>query len=407
MTIWILAVVLLASLAGLGYRQGAVRVAFSFVGILVAALFAVPLGHLVSRLFSLVGLKNPLLLWTLPPFVMFCVVLAAFKIAGLAVHKKVEVYFKYHAGELRIALWERLSRRVGLCLGIANGLAYLVLLSFVIYASSYWTVQVSGATSESRVVRTLNSLGKDLEATGLSKVAAAVDRMPAAYYAAADVAGLVYHNYSPRLAARLANYPAFLSLGERPEFQQLASDNDFIGLWQQRTSLAELLKEAKVKAILGNPDLVKALWARAEPNLADLTSYLATGVSAAFGDERIIGRWDFDVPGAIGAFRKAKPGVSSSQMQVVRRSLEANFKNATFVATPQQEVFLKNVPPTRAAAGAPVQLQTYTGQWKSSGSRYELNLSVEGRPETATAEIQGARLSFTLDGREFVFAREN
>jgi len=47
MTIWILVVILLASLAGLGYRQGAIRVAFSLVGIFVAALLALPLAPLV------------------------------------------------------------------------------------------------------------------------------------------------------------------------------------------------------------------------------------------------------------------------------------------------------------------------------------------------------------------------
>ena len=44
MTIWVLAVVLLAALAALGYRQGAIRVGFSFVGILFGAALAVPLG---------------------------------------------------------------------------------------------------------------------------------------------------------------------------------------------------------------------------------------------------------------------------------------------------------------------------------------------------------------------------
>ena len=46
MMFWLLALVLLASLAGVGYRQGAIRVAFSFVGILIGALLAGPLGKL-------------------------------------------------------------------------------------------------------------------------------------------------------------------------------------------------------------------------------------------------------------------------------------------------------------------------------------------------------------------------
>src|SRR5512139_2033098 len=101
MTIWLLVLVLMASLAGLGYRQGAVRVAFSLLGILFSTLVAVPLGHLVQPIFSAVGMKHPLLLWVVPPFVMFVLVLTLFKIAGLAVHRKVDVYYKYKVGDVR------------------------------------------------------------------------------------------------------------------------------------------------------------------------------------------------------------------------------------------------------------------------------------------------------------------
>src|SRR3954466_2775272 len=130
MTIWLLTLILLASLAGLGFRQGAIRVAFSFLGIFFGALLAVPLGHLLRHLLSLVGMKNPLLLYFIPPLVVFAIILTIFKIVALTVHKKVEVYYKYRAGDLRLALWERLNHRLGLCLGLANGTAYLILITF-------------------------------------------------------------------------------------------------------------------------------------------------------------------------------------------------------------------------------------------------------------------------------------
>src|ERR1700731_2598466 len=127
MTIWILSVLLLASLAGIGYRQGAIRVGISLVGIIVGAIVAVPLGHLVARLLGLFGLKDPLLLWALGPLVAFIVVSIIFKSAAAAAHHKVDMHYKYHAGDLRTALWERLNRRLGLGLALVNGLAYLVL----------------------------------------------------------------------------------------------------------------------------------------------------------------------------------------------------------------------------------------------------------------------------------------
>ena len=143
MTIWILALVLLGCLAGIGYQQGAIRVAVSFIGIIVAALLAGPLAKLVKPAIVSVGVVNPVLLWLLPPFVVFLIVLSLFKVLGLVAHRKVDVFYKYKAGDLRLALWERLIARCGLCLGLLNGLAYLVLISAVIYPLSYWTVQLA------------------------------------------------------------------------------------------------------------------------------------------------------------------------------------------------------------------------------------------------------------------------
>ncbi|HEY9509394.1 MAG TPA: CvpA family protein, partial [Verrucomicrobiae bacterium] len=95
MTIWIIAVLLLASLVGLGLRQGAIRVGFSLIGILLGGLLAGPIGHLLKPVFSAIGVKNPVMLWLVPPVVVFVIVLTLAKVAGLFVHKKVEVFYKY------------------------------------------------------------------------------------------------------------------------------------------------------------------------------------------------------------------------------------------------------------------------------------------------------------------------
>ena len=121
MTIWLLVVLLMASLAGLGYRQGAVRVAFSFVGILLGAILAAPLGKLIKPILSAVGVKNPLLSGPISVLLGFIIISIIFKVIAFSVHQKVDVYFKYKAGDLRLALYERLLHRVGLCLGLFNG----------------------------------------------------------------------------------------------------------------------------------------------------------------------------------------------------------------------------------------------------------------------------------------------
>ena len=228
MTIWLLALVLLASLAGLGYRQGAIRVAFSFIGIVLGAFLAGPLGKLVKPLLLALGLKTPTLAWLLAPLIVFVLISVIFKVAALMVHQKVDVHFKYNAGDLRLALWERMHHRLGLCLGLANGALYIILLSVVIYPFGYWTAQVATSDEDPRSLRILNRLGHDLQDSGFAKVARALDPMPQVWYDSADFVGLIYNN--PLSEARLSRYPALLSLGERPEFQDIAQDTSFMDI---------------------------------------------------------------------------------------------------------------------------------------------------------------------------------
>src|SRR5262249_23584516 len=178
MTIWLLVVLVLASLAGLGFRQGAIRVGFSFFGIVIGALLAVPLGRLLGKVLGMVGLKDPLQVWALGPIVAFILISVAFKVAAAAVHHIVDVHYKYHAGDLSLALWERLNQRLGLCLGLLNGTAYLVLIAFAISCSSYVTVQVASSDSDPKWMRLLNTLGRDLHSTGFVKVGRALDSIP-------------------------------------------------------------------------------------------------------------------------------------------------------------------------------------------------------------------------------------
>jgi len=80
MMIWLLAILLLASLAGLGFRQGAIRVGISFIGILLGALLAPPLGRLLRPVLMAVGVKNPILLWLLGLLIIFVLISALFKL---------------------------------------------------------------------------------------------------------------------------------------------------------------------------------------------------------------------------------------------------------------------------------------------------------------------------------------
>ena len=93
MTIWILALLLLAAGAGMGLRQGAIRAAVSFVGITVAALLAWPLSGLVRPLLPHLGVHNHIVVWLLPPFIVIVILLSVFKSVGMLAHHKAEVYY--------------------------------------------------------------------------------------------------------------------------------------------------------------------------------------------------------------------------------------------------------------------------------------------------------------------------
>jgi uncharacterized membrane protein required for colicin V production len=409
MLFWLLALVLLASLAGIGYRQGAIRLAFSLVGILLGALLAGPLSRLVKPLLVALGVNNPILAGALAPLIVFLLISILFKIGGFMVHQKVDVHFKYHAGDLRLALWERLSRRLGLCLGLVNGALYIILISFVIFTFGYWTVQMASDDKDPRLVRILNRLARDLQNTGFAKVARAVSPMPPIWCDAADLAGLIYNN--PLSEARLARYPAFLGLAERQEFQDMASDSQFTELLLRPAPIMEVLDQPKAQAITQNPDMLKLIWTTVVPDVKDLPIYLETGKSPKYGQEKILGRWNFDVNLTMNLLRRAKPNITSKEMQGWKRWMMASFAKTSFVAMTDQQAILKNLPtarPTAAGVAPSAGPQTFKGQWTAAGEgKYQLALSGAAKDASWAAKIDGDRLTIGVEGMDLVFDRED
>lgn len=403
MIVWILAIVLMASLAALGFRQGAIRVAFSFVGIIVAALFALLLGKLVRLLFPIVGIKDPVVVWLVPPVIAFAIVLTLFKVAGLAVHKRVEVHFKYRAGDLRFALWERLNRRVGACLGLANALAYMVLLSFAIYVTGYWTTQLAAPDNASPwTMRYFNRISQDLESTGLARVGAAVSSMPDDYFEAANLLGMIYHN--PLVQDRLATYPALLTLAERPDFSALGGDGTLGVMRLKQAPFGELLKQPSLQAIANNPDTLKLLWNTVKSNLKDLEGYLRTGTSKYDADP-IIGYWDFDVGGALSAYRRAKAQVQPNEMRQVKQTMMDTLSKVTLILAPDSQAYLKDFPQP-GAGGAPASTTTIQGTWEKSASGYDLSMTLNGQMLHLAGAMDGDRLTFSNPLLTLVFMHE-
>lgn len=382
---------MMASLAGLGFRQGAVRVCFSLIGIFAAALLAWPIGKLIRMLLTMLGMTNPMYLGILCPLIGFVLVSIAFKAAALPAHQKVDVHFKYHAGDLRLALWERLHHRLGLCVGLFNGFAYFVVVSWVIYAMSYWTVQTASGDSDPWTLRLLNQLGRDLDSSGFVKVARAVDPMPSTYYDTADLLGVIYNN--PLREARVRHYPGILGLAERSEFQQLGSDNEFNKMREERQPIMTLLNHPPVQNILKNKELMTSLRSTLVPDLKDFLEYLKTGKSDKYDSKKILGIWDFDLAYTAMMLHRARPNLSALEMNKLKQETMRTYSQATFTATPEGKAILKNAP------------QAGQGDWQAGGTDDAYSVTIGGKSLKGTIEKE--RLTLQGDSLRLAFIKED
>jgi hypothetical protein len=367
----------------------------------------VPLGKPLVFLLKAFGMVNPMLLWLVPPVVAFILISAIFKGIALAVHHKVEMHYKYKAGDLKLSLWERLNHRVGLCLGVMNGMAYLVVIAFVIHAISYWTIQMEGAGESPKLVRLVTQAGKDMLSTGFIKTARALDNMPKSYYEAADVVGKLYQN--PTVEARLSRYPAFLMLGERPEFQDLAKDAEFVEMRARQDSVAQLLAHPPAKAIVSNPDTLRMIWGIAEPNLDDLKAFMDTGISPKYSDETILGRWNFDHRASAAYVRRLRPTLPQAGLIQERARLAMTYSKAKFVAGLNGELVAKDYPDTKTPQAPGISQVVYSskGQWTGAKENYSLSFNIAGTDLKYSAEIKGDRLTIIVDSKtHVVFQRE-
>ena len=406
MTIWILVSVMMLSLAALGYRQGAIRVSFSLIGIIVSALLAGPFAKYVQPMLPHVGIHDPTVIWLISPLIVFWVLLIPFKSVGFFVHRKVEVYFKYKEDGIQLIRWARLNARLGLGLGLMNGLAYLVLISFIIFDLSYWTVQVATSDDEGMLVKLLNRLGHDSETTGFAQIARAIDPMPDSYFKNADLAGLLYQN--PQLRDRLADYPMFISLTERDDFIQLGQNSEFQNAWKQHAPIRQWLDNDQFKSMWENRETADLVWGIVQDNFDDLCAYLQTGQSAKYGRKKITGRWDFNIAATTSGLLEARPVISSREMRTLRAWVTQSYAKTAFVAGADGQAFLKNLPHVTTQPGKPPTTETATwqGKWKGDGADYELTLNSSGKKQSMPAQINDTRLTIKDDKTTLVFDHE-
>lgn len=398
MIVWITAVLLLALMGWIGYQQGALRAAISFIGLLVAAAVAVPLGSVLKPVLGIVGMKHPAVQQVVGPLIAFLVIYIVFQIIAHAVNQKFDLFYKYKMSDKARYKVERMNDRVGISVGLLSGVAMFILAMIPIYMLGYLTVQIASGAEDKGSLRFINKAREELRDTKFDRVVAAYDPAKPEVYEAFDIVGLIYHN--PILESRLSRYPSFLTLAERPEFQQLANDVDFHNLWQGGASVNQLLAHPQVQAISTNAVLMKEIQAILIPDLKDLKNFLETGESEKYGEERILGRWQFDFAGTVSEERKSRSSISANELRQMRSRLAA-FWGSSLVATIEKKVLLKRGEKSGAAADAPRVMAE--GTWERGTGLYKV--TIDGRDVEVIIE-DGKRLLLPWGDVKLIFNRE-
>lgn len=393
MTIWIFALLVLVAAALAGWRQGAIRAALVFVSILFAALFASLVGNLLRPLLPHFGASNPITAWAIAPIIGFIVASIPVWVAAQYVHNRVEHFYKYRAGDLRLMLWSRLNARLGICLGLINGAAYFILLSFFIYNLAYWTKQSTpDAATPSLTVRLANRLGEGLQDSGFAQTASAVSSLSPEFYKLADLAGLLAQN--PALGPRLAAYPGLTSLWRRDDLQSLVTDPSLTNALTAGTTLGEIIHLDSVKALLANKTLRQSVETAVTANLDDLTAYLRTGKSLKFGDEPILGTWVFNAGVTLAWLRQDQPKMGANEMYAIRALWSQAYAQTTVLLTGDNQVFVQNLPkflPVTQPNQPQFQGEDWKGDWSREGANYTLHITLNG-DKYLSATTDGVRL---------------
>lgn len=393
MFIWMIALVVAASVAIVGFYQGALRASFSFVGLLLAAMLASPLGSLLKSIVPIFGVKNPVTIAFVAPVLAFVLVLVLFKLAAVAAHKKVEAWYKYKGSDTERMLWERMNARLGIPMGLANGIIYVFGICTLIYSAGYLTVQVATGDQDSWALRLVNRLSADVRSTGMDKAVAPFMPKSELYYDGADVVADIFH--TPLLQNRLANYPPLLLAGEMDQFKPL-SEQSFQQEWIKGMTFGSFVNHEKVKPLVENPEVVTNVLGMLGGDFKDLKIYLETGTSPKYDDEKILGRWAFNFNASMNAARRKKPTMGSLQIRQLRTALGAVFVRSTLTATIDHKAILK-LPAVPGSKG------TVSGIWKSSAGKYILGITEDGKKVELEAEVDGRNLIFTKDSFVLVF----
>ncbi len=441
MSLWLLAIVLLAVFAGLGFAKGAIRMAISFLGLMIGIGVAVPAGHALKPLMGPIGIVNPAWVAVMPPIIAFALIYLGVMGLSFFIHHKVYLRYKYKHDDVDRIRWEAMNRHVGAAIGLVTGTVLFIAATGLIYAAGYLTVQISAEDNNPGWIKFINSARKDMADVGFDKVAARFQPAPKIFYDAADVLGLLYHN--PLLQSRLAKYPYFFSLGERTDFQEMANDKEYNDLIFGKAPVTQIIDHQRTQAMLGNAELLDYLKGT---DLQDLKEYLHTGKSPKYEAQEIIGIWTLDKDAVVTHLRKANPDIKAKELRGLKAAFAA-IPTVSLMAMPDKKIVVKGgagAAPAAAAAPAPAPVDPMVarygpayarqqqglrpaapvkpaepeppqvlpklgadGNWDEEAGRYVLTLHDAGGKELkGTVQIKGDEMLVDVAGSSLIFAKQ-
>ena len=336
MLVWTLVIGLFVVFGGIGLSKGGVRMMVSFVGFILAFYLAGPLSPLAAKLLPTMEVTQPIAKLLLPPLIAFVVVNLVFIGLSFYIHHLVEMHFKYKTDDVHFESWRRLNARLGIFVGLVTAGVYAIAIGLFVYVAGYVSVQVASGDNDPGWFKALNQARTELKSSGLDRTVAMFDKTSPKFYETADLVGLIYNN--PLIWGKIATYPQFISLTERQDFQEIGSDTDFLTLLQSQAPVPDILNHARSQALLENAEM-RDLFNQID--LKDLHSFLQTGKSAKYEEEKLLGNWRMDPAAVLTLSKRARADITPTQMIMVKRLATSFLANLTMKVGADNQFFVK------------------------------------------------------------------
>ncbi|MCD6050960.1 MAG: hypothetical protein K0Q55_2363 [Verrucomicrobia bacterium] len=334
MTIWILVILCLGLGASGGHTGGAVRMTVGVLGTWLAFLAAYPLGAKL-RPMLMTYFETPTTLIIMPSLLIFLALVAVTYSIAQGVHLKIFLYYKYKTDDEKYSLWERMNNRVGLSLGIVNGILWLGIILAFIYSVGYPIMLSEPNDKAPFLYRTMGKLRNDLKESGFEKFAAAMDRTPVQFYQGSDVIGFMYQN--PQLQSRMMHYPLFLSLSGTPEFVKMLAGPETRQILESKTPIPRWLNTNSMKLL--NNNFIRSQLKQVDT--ADLLEFAKTGKSPKYDPELVIGVWVINLAPTLNTVKQNHPQVTPVQLLQLKGYLGRFMDDLVLVNTPDGQMFLR------------------------------------------------------------------